>query len=137
MAGFTDFLEDKIINHVFGGTSYTAPSTWYAGLLTAAPSDSSAGTEVSGGAYSRQAIGWTITGSGTSQAASNAALTFPTATTDWGLVTHCGIYDAVTGGNLGAFELLTASDFSTANSKQINSGDIFKIDSGNLKVQLD
>ena len=137
MAGFTDYLEDKVINHLFGGTAYTAPGTWYCGLLTAAPTDSAAGTEVSGGSYARQAIGWTVTGSGTSQAASNAALTFPTATTDWGTVTTAGVYDALTGGNLVAFETLTQSDFVTSNSKQINSGDIFKIDSGNLKIQLD
>ena len=137
MAGFTNYLEDKVINHLFGGTAFTAPTTWYAGLLTAAPTDSTAGTEVSGGSYARQAISWTVTGSGTAQAASSGALTFPTATTDWGTATHCGVYDALTSGNLVAYETLTQSDFSTANPKIINSGDIFKIDTGNLKVQLD
>ena len=55
MAGFTNYLEDKIMNHLFGddtGASgadhYTAPTTWYVGLLTAAPSDSAAGTEAPG-----------------------------------------------------------------------------------------
>ena len=137
MAGFTDYLEDKVMNHLFGGTAYTAPTTWYVGLLTAAPTDSTAGTEVSGGSYARQGISWTVTGSGTALAASNAAITMPAATTDWGTVTHAGIYDADTGGNLCAFETLTQSDFSTSNPKTINSGDIFKIDSGNLKIQLD
>jgi len=137
MAGFTNYLEDKVINHLFGSTSYTKPSTWYVGLLTAVPSDSAAGTEVSGGAYARQALAWTITGSGTAQAATNAAVTFPTATTDWGTVQWAGIYDALTSGNLCAFVALTKADFSTANPKTINSGDIFKIDSGNLKIQLD
>ena len=137
MAGFTNYLEDKVINHLFGSTSYTKPSILYVGLLTAVPSDSAAGTEVSGGAYARQAIAWTITGSGTAQAASNAAITFPTATTDWGTAQWAGIYDALTSGNLCAFVALTQADFSTANPKVINSGDIFKIDSGNLKIQLD
>ena len=40
MAGLTNYLEDKIWNHVFGSTSYTKPTNWYVGLLTAAPSDS-------------------------------------------------------------------------------------------------
>jgi len=53
MAGLTNYLEDKIINHVFGSTSYTKPTNWYVGLLTATPSDSAAGTEVSGGSYAR------------------------------------------------------------------------------------
>ena len=29
------------------------------------------------------------------------------------------------------------TDFTTANPKTVNTGDIFKIDAGNLKVQLD
>jgi|21_taG_2_1085346.scaffolds.fasta_scaffold00451_3 hypothetical protein len=144
MAGFTNYLEDKIINHLFGddtGASgadhYTAPTTWYVGLQTAAPSDSAAGTEVSGGAYARQSVAWTLASGGTAQASNTAAITFPTATTDWGTVTNAGIYDALTGGNLVAFEVLTKTDFSTANPKTVNTGDIFKIDAGNLKIQLD
>ena len=144
MAGFTNYLEDKIINHLVGddtGASgadhYTAPTTWYVGLQTAAPSDSAAGTEVSGGAYARQSVAWTLASGGTAQASNTAAITFPTATTDWGTVTNAGIYDALTGGNLVAFEVLTKTDFSTANPKTVNTGDIFKIDAGNLKIQLD
>ena len=137
MAGFTNYLEDKVINHLFGSVTFTRPGTYYCGLLTVTPTDSAAGTEVSGGAYARQSIAWTITGSGVSQAASSADLTWPAATTDWGTVIVAGIYDALTSGNLVAFETLTKSDFTTANPKIINSGDIFKISSGSLKIQLD
>lgn len=137
MAGFTDYLEDKVMGHLFGGTSYTAPTTWYVGLLTVAPTDSTAGTEVSGGAYARQSVAWTVAGSGTAQASNTSAITFPTATTNWGTVTHAGIYDALTAGNLVAYETLTQSDFSTANPKTVDSGDVFKIDSFNLKIELD
>ena len=48
-----------------------------------------------------------------------------------------GIYDALTSGNLVAFEVLTKTDFTTANPKVVNTGDIFKIDAANLKIQLD
>jgi hypothetical protein len=137
MAGFTNYLEDKVIGHLFGGTAYTAPGTWYVGLQTASPSDSAAGTEVSGGAYARQSVAWTIASGGIAQASNTAALTFPAATTDWGTVTHAGVYDAASGGNLVAYEQLTKTDFTTANPKTVNTGDIFKIDAGNLKVQLD
>ena len=145
MAGFTNYLEDKVINHLFGddtGASgadhYTAPTTWYVGLQTAAPADDAAGTEVSGGAYARQSVAWTLVSGGTAQASNTAALTFPAATTDWGTVTHAGVYDAVgAGANLVAFEVLTKTDFTTANPKTVNTGDIFKIDAGNLKIQLD
>ena len=144
MAGFTNYLEDKIINHLFGddtGASgadhYTAPTTWYVGLQTAAPADDAAGTEVSGGAYARQSVAWTLQTGGTAQASNTAALTFPAATTDWGTCTHAGVYDAVSGGNLVAYETLTKTDFTTANPKVVNTGDIFKIDAGSLKIQLD
>jgi len=137
MAGFTNYLEDKVINHLFGSVTFTRPGTYFCGLLTVTPTDSASGTEVSGGAYARQSIAWTITGSGVSQAASSADLTWPAATTDWGTVIVAGIYDALTSGNLVAFETLTKSDFTTANPKIINSGDIFKISSGSLKIQLD
>ena len=82
-------------------------------------------------------MAWTLSTGGVAQASNTAALTFPAATTNWGTATHCGIYDAATSGNLVAYETLTAADFSTANPKTINSGDIFKIDAGNLKIQLD
>ena len=51
MAGFSDYLEDKVLDHVFGGTAYTAPSTLYVALYTVAPTDTGGGTEVSGGGY--------------------------------------------------------------------------------------
>jgi hypothetical protein len=137
MAGFTNYLEDKVINHVFGGTAYTAPTAWYVALYTATPTDSTGGTEVSGGGYARQAVSWTITGTGTAQASNSGAITFPASTSDWGTVTHAAVVDAVTSGNILAYETLTKTDFSTANPKTVNTGDIFQIDAGNLKVQLD
>jgi len=137
MAGLTNYAEDKIMGHLFGGTPYTAPSTYYCGILSVTPTDSASGTEITGGSYARQAISWTVTGGGTAQSASSASLTFPAATTDWGTAVSAGIYDALTGGNLIAFETLTLADFTTANPKTINSGDIFQVDSGNMKITLD
>ncbi|SVD83476.1 uncharacterized protein METZ01_LOCUS436330, partial [marine metagenome] len=125
MAGFTDYLEDKIINHVFGGTAYTAPTTCYVGLYTATPTDSTAGTEVSGGAYARQSVAWTVIGTGTAQASNTSAITFPAATSDWGTVTHAAVVDAAASGNILAYEELTKTDFVTANPKTVNTGDIF------------
>jgi hypothetical protein len=137
MAGFTNYLEDKVIGHLFGGSAYTAPGTWYVGLQTVTPSDSAAGTEVSGGAYARQSVAWTIVSGGLAEANNTNALTWAAATTDWGLIQWAGVYDALTGGNLVAFEVLTKTDFSTANPKTVNTGDIFKIDAQNLKIKLD
>ena len=120
MAGLTNFLEDKIWNHVFGSTTYTRPTNWYVGLLTATPSDSAAGTEVSGGSYARQVCAFTITGTGTAEAKNTSAITFPTATADWGIIGWVGIYDSLTGPNLVAFQNLQKSDFSIGNSLRIS-----------------
>lgn len=137
MAGLTNYLEDKIWNHVFGSTTYTKPTNWYVGLLTATPSDSAGGTEVSGGSYARQVCAFTITGTGTALATNTSAITFPTATADWGIVGWVGIYDAVSSGNLVAYQNLQKSDFSTTTTKTINDGDIFKFNSATIKLTLD
>jgi len=137
MAGLTNYLEDKIWNHVFGSTTYTKPTNWYVGLLTATPSDSAGGTEVSGGSYARQICAFTITGTGTALATNTSAITFPTATADWGIVGWIGIYDAVSSGNLVAYQNLQKSDFSTTTTKTVNDGDIFKFNASTIKITLD
>lgn len=137
MAGLTNYLEDKIMNHVFGSTTFTKPTNYYVGLLTATPSDSAAGTEVTGGSYARQVCAFTITGTGTAQAANTSAITFPTATADWGIVGWVGVYDALSSGELVAYQNLQKSDFSTTTTKTINDGDIFKFNASTIKIQLD
>ena len=137
MAGLTNYLEDKIMNHVFGSTTFTKPTNWYVGLLTASPSDSSEGTEVTGGSYARQICAFTITGSGVAQAVNTSAITFPTATADWGIVGWIGIYDAASSGELVAYQNLQKSDFSTTTTKTVNDGDIFKFNASTIKIQLD
>ena len=130
MAGFSDYLEDKVLDHVFGGTAYTAPSTLYVGLYTAAPSDSGGGTEVTGGSYARKSMpAMTVSGTSPTQATNGAAVEFVTATGSWGTVTHCGVFDAVSSGNLLGWAALTAS-------KAVASGDVFRFDAGDLDITL-
>jgi hypothetical protein len=93
------------------------------------PTDAGSGTEVSGGSYARTAVSF-ATASGTSgNVLNDADVTFPTATASWGVVGWIGINDAATAGNL---LYHTALD----TSKTIDSGDIFKISTGNLSVTL-
>ena len=135
---FTDFLEDKVLNHVFGGNAYTAPTTIYVGLHTSASSDSAASTEVSGNAYARQTVAFTVSGTNPTEADNDSAIEFPVATGSWGTVSYAGIYDALTGGNLLAYaELTDPTDFVTALPKTIETGDVFRISAGNLKIRLD
>ena len=124
---FTNFLETEILDHVFAGAAYTAPSTKYLALFTAI-SDGEAGsvTEISGNAYARQSVAFTTSGNTTSN---NAAVEFPTATGSWGTVTHVGVYDAASSGNLMAYATLSAS-------KAIDTGDVFRVPSGDLDITL-
>lgn len=127
MAEISNYLEDALINGTIRGTTYTAPSTVYVGLYVSDPTDANTGTEVSGGSYARQSVTFAAPSNGSS--ASNADVTFPQATGSWGTVGWIGILDASSGGNL---LYHTALD----NSKTIDTGDIFKIASGNLTVTL-
>ena len=127
MAEFSNFLEDALINAVLRNTTYTSPATVYVSLYTSDPTDADSGTEVSGGSYARTAVTMGAPSNGVST--NSADVTFPTATASWGTVTHIGIHDASTAGNL-----LFHTPLDT--SKTIDSGDIFKITSGNLSVTL-
>lgn len=140
MAAMSDFLENKLIDWLMRGQAIgitgasagagTGPANLYFGLLTAAPSDTGGGTEVSGGSYARvavpstlanwagtQGVATVVASSGsTGTTSNNNAITFPGPTATWGLVGWFGIYDASTGGNLLMWGALTVS-------KTINNGD--------------
>ena len=57
---FSNYLENKVLLHVFGATAYTAPATLYVGLFTSNPGETGGGTEVSGGSYARQTAAFTV-----------------------------------------------------------------------------
>jgi hypothetical protein len=127
MAEISNYLENALINGTLRGTTYTAPTTTYLALYTNDPTDADTGTEITGGSYVRQAITFSSPSNGVTS--NSSAIEFPQATADWGTITHVGIRDAVTSGNL-----LYHSALDT--SKAIANGDIFKITSTNLSVTL-
>lgn len=143
----TDYYENVIVDHLFRNTalSESSPASYYVGLLTAACSDSSAGTEATGGDYARVGVtrataSWkgthgsaTGASSGTNGTISNAAaITFPSPSgANWGTISHFAVYDASTAGNQIICQALTAS-------KTVNDGDAapaFAIDA--LTIQID
>jgi hypothetical protein len=128
VAGFSDYYENKVIDHMLRNQAFTPPSTVYVGLYTVAPTDAGGGTEVSGGSYARQAVTLAAASAGATQNSSD--ITFPTATADWGTIVAAGLFDASTAGNLLAWNNLTAS-------KTVNSGDTFKITAGSLTISVD
>jgi hypothetical protein len=127
MSEMSNYLEDALINVTLRATAYTAPATVYVSLWTSDPTDAGSGTEVSGGSYARTAVTFGAPSNGVTT--NSADVTFPTATASWGVVGWIGINDAATSGNL-----LYHSPLDT--SKTIDSGDIFKISTGNLSVTL-
>jgi hypothetical protein len=127
MAEMSNFLENALINATLRATTYTSVATVYVSLWTSDPTDAGSGTEVSGGSYARTAVTFGAPSNGVTL--NSADVTFPTATASWGTVGWIGINDAATSGNL-----LYHSPLDT--SKTIDSGDIFKISTGNLSVTL-
>lgn len=121
----SDYLELKFLDHFTGTASTSAPSAVYLGLATASLQDDASGTELTGNNYTRKAITFASASSGS--IASNSAVEFNSATGSWGSVSHWGIFDASSSGNL-----LFHGSFTSA--KTIASGDILKVASGSLTI---
>lgn len=137
MAGFSDFLEKELLDHVFGAAAYTAPATLYLGLFTAAPTDAGGGTEVPvANGYDRADVVNNATNfpaaSGTNPAlkSNGAIISFAQASGSWGTVTHWGLFDANTAGNLLVWGPITTP-------KAIDTGDTASFGIGDLDITLD
>ena len=131
MGGFSDYWENKILDHIFGKGSYTPP-TIYVGLSTADPTDSGSGlAEPSGNGYARvqtSASDWDDASNGTIENSSD--ITFTQATGNWGTITHFTLFDAATAGNMLAYGALSQS-------KSISESDTARFETGDLQVSLD
>lgn len=130
MAGKSDWLENKVLDHLLGGPDLVRPGTIYVALFTVAPTADAGtgGTEVTGGAYARVGVTNNTTNfpAATGGVKSNGAvITFPTATAPWGTIVAFGIYDALTAGNLLFWNVVTAN-------KVISTNDIAQFPIGSL-----
>lgn len=136
MGAMTNYLEGKLLDHLFRGTALAAPTTLYVGLVTAL-SDGEAGvfTEVTGGSYARVAVAcnpsnWNAPASGNGTVTNVGELLFPTPSAAWGTVVGAIIFDAPTGGN----PLL----YGTFAARTINNGDAApKFAATQLSFQID
>lgn len=120
-------FETHTLNYLFTSTSVTRPTAWYVALFTSNPDEDASGTEVSGGAYARQSVTFSVSGN---TATNTAAIEFPTATASYGTVTHVGVFDASSAGNLIAYAALTTS-------KAIDTGDVMRLPANDLDVTMD
>lgn len=127
MAGnLSNYLENKVLDHIMGTTTYTKPSAVYVALYTAAPSDTGGGTEVTGGSYARQTATFSAAASGaTSNSANIDFVVMPACT-----VVAIGIFDALTTGNLLVWGTLSTN-------KSLDAGDTLRIATGDLDISLD
>ena len=126
---FSNYLENEVLDHVFGGNAYSAPSTIYLSLHTADPGeDASGGSEIStvGSAYVRKSASFSVSGN---TATTSAAVEWDQATSNWGTISHVGVWDASASGNMMAYSSLTES-------QTVNSGDVIRINSGQLTITL-
>lgn len=146
MAALSDYLENKVIDWLMRGQTFTPPATVYVGLDTTADNDAdSAKVEVSGGAYARvpvassltnwagtQSAGSTVASSGSSGTTSNnGTITFPAPTANWGSIVGFAVYDAASGGNLLWYGPL-------GTPKTVNNGDPApSFAAGQLSLQID
>ena len=131
MGGFSDYWENKILDHIFGKGGYTPP-TIYVGLSTADPTDDGSGlAEPSGNAYARvqtSASDWNAASNGSLENASD--IIFDQATGSWGTITHFALFDAATAGNMLAHGALIQS-------KDIGDSDTARFEAGDLDINLD
>jgi hypothetical protein len=123
MASMTDFLEDKLRDHVLRNIPYTSPAAVYLRLFTPATTDAGGGTEVAGGSYTGKLVAFAAGGAGSGAADNSAPVDFTNmpATT----VTHAALFDAAVGGNMLLHAALTAS-------KTTNAGDTLTFAVGDI-----
>jgi len=127
MAGnLTNYLENKLIDHFLGTTTYTKPTSVYIALFTVTPGEAAGGTEVTGGSYARQSCAFNAAASGATENTSNVDFEdMPAATT-----VAIGIFDASTVGNMLLYGALTVN-------KTTDAGDTLRIAIGDLDISID
>jgi len=136
MSEFSDYYENKIIDHLLRNQAFTPPTTVYVALFTAITGleANNPTAEVSGGSYARQPVTLTAASGGTSSNSGN--ITFPQATANWGVVSHVALVDHLSNTSWGTnVNVLMWSALDA--SKQIDSGDTFQINDGDLDVTVD
>lgn len=127
MSEFSNYLENALINVTLRNTAYTAPTTVYLALFTTDPTDANTGTEVSTGGYTRQAITFDAPSNGVTQ--NSGTVSFTASGAGFGTVSHIGIFDAASVGNLLYHSPLAAS-------KTVADGDTLSFAAGAVTVTL-
>lgn len=129
MAALSDHAEKLILDWMMTAGTAARPSAWYVALYTAAPSDAGGGTELSGSGYARETVAFAAATSGTGTTSNTGVVIFTADGGDWGSVTHMGIHDASSGGNLLWHGSLAAA-------KTVADGDTLEFAVGNIDLTV-
>ena len=129
MAALSDHAEKLLLDFLMTTGTATRPTNWYVALYTAAPSDAGGGTEVSGAGYARQSVAFDAAATPGGTTSNSADVSFTAAGGDYGTVTHLGIFDASSAGNLLWHGALTAS-------KAVEDADTITFTAGNIDLTM-
>ncbi|MEK4052651.1 hypothetical protein MHB84_03285 [Paenibacillus sp. FSL F4-0087] len=127
----SNYLANALLNHVFRKTALASPANVYVALYTTNPTAADTGQEVSGGGYTRLPIvfGAPAVDGGKPTIKNSADLAFAIASASWGTVSHIGLRDAATAGNLLYFGALDSP-------RSILANDIFKFLQGSVAASM-
>ncbi len=98
MTDLSDYLENKLLDHLTGRLAYTKPTSVFMALFTVPPGEAGAGTEATGAGYARKAVTWGAAAAGV--IANSAAVSFTPTGGNYGTISGIAVFDAVTGGNM-------------------------------------
>lgn len=130
MAAASDYLEDKVLDHVLDVAAYAQPAALYVGLFTADTGleANNPSAEVTGNGYARTVVAFNAAASGSST--NNGAVTFPTASGgNWGTITYAAVMDAASSGNVLFYGALSVA-------KTVTDGDTFQISNAQLTITM-
>lgn len=133
MSAMTNYLEGELIKHLFRTGTFAKPATIAIALFTSDPGENVSGAEVTGNGYARAQLApsdtnWAAPVAGNGVTSNNSLVTFATPTgPGWGTITHFGIFDATSGGNMLLYGALTTP-------KTINADDVVTLANGQLTV---
>ena len=129
MADYTNLAEERSLDWLWTNGAATRPTAWYVGLFTTTPTadDGTGGTECSNAGYARQSVTLVRT---LQTMNPSAVVTFGPATENWTEVVGFGFWDAVTAGNMLAFEALVTP-------RTLSNGDSAEFATADLSVTLD
>lgn len=131
MGAFSNYLEEKIVEHFLRNNAITPPTTVYVGLFESDPGEAVGGTETAYTGYARQSSAWTAldvngqtknTGALTFAANGNASASVT--------ITHIALFDAATAGNRLFYAALSSS-------KTLSPGDVLSFAANAIVFGLD